>query len=210
MEKKSDNTPDMQDLQEPKVELLFELNKIMIEKRIYPQKLFIVGSDKFLLVYQGMVSHGMNRGDFGVVVPTNLDRGKILDSFSKFELIINEIIEAKILEETSENAPELSDLTDRISLSQKIHLLKKWNLICQETFDILHRLRNVRNVIAHSWHIKNAIYETDQTLETNFNKFKEDLRLAWHRLVNVYDFLRPQNQQLEKVLQQLKKVLASD
>lgn len=202
-------TPDLIDFEEPKQELIFELDKIMMEKRIHPQKMFIVGKKNYLLVYQGIISSGTCCEEFGVITPSRLKRGDILDSFSKIELIVNEIIEAKVLGEDG-GKQEFSDITGKIDLSQKIHLLKSWELICQETFDMLHKTRRIRNVLAHSWHIKNAIYETDKTLETNFPKFQMDIKLIWKRLINVYDFVRSQNKELEKVLTQIKGIIKKD
>jgi uncharacterized protein YutE (UPF0331/DUF86 family) len=204
--KQKHQTPDLMDFEEPKQELIFELNKIMIENKIWPQKIFIVGKKNYLLVYQNIISNGVNQEDFGTINPGHLKRGDILDSFSKIELIVNEIIEAKVLGENGQKQ-EFSDITNKIDLSQKIHLLKSWELIGEKTFSLLHKVRKVRNILAHSWHIKNAIYETDKTLETNFPKFQSDLKLIWKRLINVYDFVKPQNKELKKVLKKIKEVL---
>ena len=199
-------TPDLVEFEEPKEEFIFELRKIMLAEKIWPTKLFIVGKKRYLLVYQNITSEGNNAEDFGAIKPTHLKRGDILDSFSKIELIINEIIEAKILGEGQERQ-KFSELSEKIDLSQKIHLLKSWDLIGQETFELLHKMKMVRNSLAHSWHIKNIIYGKDQTLETNFAKFKDDLKLIWNRLINVYDSVRPQNEELKKVLEEIKKVI---
>lgn len=199
-------TPDLIEFKEPDGNLIKELDKIMFEKKIWPEKLFIVGKKNYLLVYQNITSHGMHVEEFGVIVPKHLKRGDILDSFSKIELIINEIIESIVLGDGGKKK-KFGEITDKIDLSQKIHLLKSWNLISQKTFELLHKLKLVRNVLAHSWHIKNAVYGKDRTLETNFQKFQEDIKLVWIRLINVYDFVKPQNRELKRVLTEIKKIL---
>lgn len=204
--KQKTQTPDLREFKEPDEKLIYELNKLIMEKRIWPEKIFIVGKKKYFLVYQGITSNGMNAEEFGTIIPKHLKRGDILDSFSKIELIINEIFESEVLGKDGKRR-SFSDIVEKIDLSQKVHLLKSWELISQETFYLLHKVRKVRNIIAHSWHIKNAIYEKDKTLETNFKQFQEDLKLIWSRLINVYDFLKPQNKQLENILKQIKKAL---
>ena len=76
---------------------LIELGNILFKERIRPQRLFLVGKKEYIRIYKGLISHGMNMEDYGAVVPRRLDRGEILDSFSKIEFFINEIINAKLL-----------------------------------------------------------------------------------------------------------------
>jgi len=198
-------TPDLIKFKEPSMELMHELSDFMTENRIRPSKLFIVGKTHHLLVYQNIINEGYSREDFGVVIPSRLERGDILDSFSKIELIVNEILEAKVLKEGDSN--RFSHLLEGITFAQKINLLNSWNLISEDTFQILHRLKSVRNVLAHSWHIENAIYGKNKTLKTNFSQFKEDIKKIWSRLINIYDFLKPQNKELKKILKQLKNIV---
>ncbi len=200
-------TSDLVEFEEPRGELIFELRKIMLDHKIWPSKLFIVGKKRYLLVYQNITSEGNHVEDFGAIKPSHLKRGDVLDSFSKIELIVSEIIEAKIVGEGKEKQ-KFSELSEKIDLTQKIHLLKSWKLIGQETFELLHKMKAVRNLLAHSWHIKNVIYGKDKTLETNFLKFQNDLKLIWNRLINVYDSVRPQNKELEKTLTEIKKVIS--
>ena len=197
------------DLGEPKdidEAKLKELIDIMDNHRIRPLKIFIVGKKQWLRVYGGNVSHGFHMEEFGGVIPRKLDRGEILDSFSKIEFMINEIIQAVILKEDfSAKGSWLDSLNNKIDLSQKIRILRdEWELISDETFQMLTKLKNVRNILAHSWDFGNAVYGKDKTLKTNFPQFCKDLKEIWKRLVVVYENLQPQNELMNKLILELK------
>ncbi len=200
------------DLGEPKdinEEKLKELLDLMDKHRIRPLKIFIVGKKQWLRVYGSNISHGFHREEFGEVIPRNLDRGDILDAFTKIEFIINEIIQSVILEkDLSEKGSWLDSINTKIDLSQKIHILREeWNLISDDTFQMLNKLKNVRNVLAHSWDFGNAIYGKDKTLETNFRQFQQDLKEVWKRLIVVYENVQPQDELMDKLIQELNKVI---
>ena len=102
----------------------------------------------------------------------------------------------------------LDSLNVKIDLSQKIHILRdEWKLISDDTFQILSKLKNVRNVLAHSWDFGNAIYGKDKTLEINFPKFQQDLKEIWKRLIVVYENLQPQNELIDNLIAELKKTI---
>ncbi|NCN98984.1 hypothetical protein COU62_02680 [Candidatus Pacearchaeota archaeon CG10_big_fil_rev_8_21_14_0_10_35_219] len=198
------------DIGEPKdidEKKLKELIAIMDNHRIRPLKIFIVGKKQWLRVYGGNISHGLHREEFGEVIPRRLDRGEILDSFTKIEFMTNEIIQAIILKEDfSARGSWLDSLNTKIDFSQKIHILRdEWKLISDDTFQMLNKLKNVRNVLAHSWDFGNAVYGKDKTLETNFPQFCKDLKEVWKRLVVVYENLQPQNELMDKLILELKK-----
>lgn len=199
-------TPETIKFEEPDRNLIGTINKFFNNEGISPGKLFIVGTRRYLLVYEGILSNGWARHDFGYIVPRRLERGRTLDAFSKIELIVNEIIEAKVLNNNG-NKRDFEDLTEKISLAQKLQLLRKWGLISQKTLGKLHKLKNVRNVLAHSWHIKNAVYGKDKTLKNNFPQFQEDIKEIWKKLVNVYNYLKPQNEELKEIIEKMNHLL---
>jgi len=188
---------------------LKKLTDLMDKHSICPLKIFIVGKKQWLRVYGSNISHGMHREDFGNIVPNNFNRGEILDSFTKLEFMINEIIQAVIIKnDFSGRSQWLDSLNTKIDLAQKIHILKdEWQLISDDTFQKMMRLKNVRNVLAHSWDFDNAIYEKDKTLETNFPKFKQDLKEVWKKLIVVYETLQPQNELMDELISSLEKTI---
>jgi hypothetical protein len=200
------------DLEEPKdidETKLKELIELMDTHRIRPLKIFIVGKKQWLRVYGRSISHGLHREEFGEIVPRGLERGDILDSFTKIEFIINEIIQAVILKnDFSDKTQFLDSLNTKIDLAQKLHILKdEWGLIGDDTFQKLMKLKDVRNVLAHSWDFGNAVYGKDKTLETNFGQFKNDIKEVWKRLIVVYELIQPQNELMDNLINELKKVV---
>lgn len=188
---------------------LNELIIFMRENRIHPSKIFIVGKKQWLRVYGRTVNHGFHRDEFGAIIPDRLERGEILDSFAKLEFIINEIIQAVILEnDLSINGLRLESLNSKIDLNQKVRILREeWKIISDDTFQMLIKLKNVRNVLAHSWDFDNAAYGKDKTLETNFSQFQQDLKEVWKRLIVTYENVQPQNELMDKVMEDMKKVI---
>ena len=200
------------DMGEPKDIDEDKLNKLFIfmrENRVQPAKFFIIGKKQWLRVYGGKINHGLHRDEFGAIIPDRLERGEILDSFAKLEFIINEIIQAVILKnDLSINGLRLESLNSKIDLNQKVRILREeWKIISNDTFQMLMKLKNVRNVLAHSWDFDNATYGKDKTLETNFEQFQQDLKEVWKRLIVTYENVQPQNDLMDNVLEDMKQVI---
>lgn len=193
------------DIDEEKLQKVINLIEESIAR---PMKLFIVGKKRWLRVYWGHVNYGSNEKEFGDIVPKNLNRGEILDSFAKIEFIINEIIDTIIFQEKISNKSFLLEsLSNKVDLAQKIHILKNdWGIISQETYEMLHKLKSVRNVLAHSWDFGDAVYGEDQNLETNFPQFQQDIKEVWKRLVVVYEHIQPQNELMDFIISEFEKV----
>ena len=174
IERKPIDSGEPKDIDEEKLKKLINL---METKQIRPLKIFIVGKNQWLRVYGRNISHGVHREEFGIVVPSGFDRGQLLDAFSKLEFIINEIIQAVLLKnDFSVKGSWLDSLNTKIDLAQKLHIIRdEWKLISDETYQMLNKLKNVRNVLAHSWIFEDAIYGKDKTLKTNFDQFKGSL-----------------------------------
>ncbi|MBS3095503.1 hypothetical protein J4231_02385, partial [Candidatus Woesearchaeota archaeon] len=172
---------------------LNELIKFMRENRVRPSKFFVVGKKQWLRVYGRTVSHGFHRDEFEEIVPPRLERGEILDSFAKLEFIINEIIQAVILKnDLTISGLLLESLISKIDLNQKIRILRdEWKIISDDTYQMLMKLKNIRNILAHSWEFDNATYGKNNTLETNFGQFQQDLKEVWKRLIITYENVQP-------------------
>ena len=64
----------------------------------------------------------------------------------------------------------LYELSDYVSWCIRILLNRdclgeEWKIISDDTFQILMKLKNVRNILAHSWDFDNAVYGKNKTLE---------------------------------------------
>ena len=68
-------------------------------------------------------------------------------------------------------------------------------------------IKNIRNILAHSWEFDNATYGKNNTLETNFGQFQQDLKEVWKRLIITYENVQPQNELMDKVLEDMKQVI---
>jgi hypothetical protein len=120
---------------------------------------------EFIWLYYGNCSQEFFSEDYIVrVLP--LDRGKILEWFSKLELVINELIQLQLLGFNSEHAEELDILLGRLNIWSKAGLLKKWNIIDNDLFDKLMKINQVRNKFAHVWDEKEVMYWTQYTKES--------------------------------------------
>lgn len=188
---------------------LNELMGIMEKHKISPSNIFIIGKKRWLRVYEGTINYGYHKEEFGGIVPSRFDRGDIIDSFTKIEFIINEIIQAFIIKnDFSEKSLHLDSLNNKIDLVQKIHILRdEWKIISDDTFQLLNKLKNVRNVLAHNWDFGNAVYGTNKTLKSNFENFKKDLKEVWKRLIVVYENLQPQDELMDDIILRLNNIV---
>ena len=108
----------------------------------------------------------------------------------------------------SVSALRLESLYSKMDLSQKIKILREeWKIISEDTYQMLLKLKNVRNVLAHSWDYADAVYGKDKSIATNYEQFQQDLKEVWKRLIITYENVQPQNKFMDKVLEDLKRVV---
>ena len=175
---------------------------LMRATSISPLKLFIVGKRMLLRIHNGKFEQGENLGIFGMVISNKFDRGEILDFFAKIEFFIDEIICAFLIEwPFSINRLYLKAVYSKIDLNQKIHVLKdEWEIIEEEKFKKLMKLKKARNVLAHSCDYDSVSCGKDGTLKTNFEHFKKDLKFVWERLIVAYNNVQPSDDLIDDVM----------
>lgn len=176
-----------------------ELDRLIHQKGICPEGIFIVFKKGYLLSYKGIISTSYCRYDYDYIKPDSLERGQILDSFSKIEFIINKILQCKLFKDQKETYL-LDNLIDRLNLESKIRILKEWGLVDKYLFNKIMQVKKVRNFTAHSRDIKKIPYGKSHLLETNFTRFQNDLIDVWKGLLVIYNQLEPQNQLIDKTI----------
>lgn len=114
-------------------------------------------------------------------------RGKVLEIFSKFEFIINEMVRAHF---NLRNRVDFDDILLSLDLFIKIKYLTKWQLINKKQKDRIIKLKEVRNSLAHSW-VGSLYYDGKLLNESSFNEFKDDLIDFWKYLLTEYRKYQP-------------------
>ena len=105
--------------------------------------------------------------------------------------MVNELIQAKILELFSEKAYDFDQLLEAIDLSRKLTLLKKWGTISKSEVRKISKISEVRNAFAHLWSEKEVMYGSDNTgkpisISDNIEKFRQDAQEVWETLISKY------------------------
>lgn len=114
-------------------------------------------------------------------------RGKILEIFSKFEFIIDEMVRTHF---KPDNDEDFDDFLISLDLFSKIKYLTKWGLINKEQKNNIIELKEVRNSLAHTW-IGPLRYKQVPLNEASFRKFKDDLVCFWKYLLSEYRKYQP-------------------
>lgn len=181
-----------------------EFKKLLLTHNVSINKFLLIDSHKCILISNDTFDTLTSTEKFGYILPKKISRGDILDTFSKIEFIIDEIIFKYLCKDDFELATKIEPLT-KTNLNTKLNLLyKDWAIIDKETHNLLIKIKKVRNVLAHRWIIHNAVYGEDKTISTNFKEFKKDLVLVWKNLVKTYQKLYDQNKLLEETITNLK------
>jgi len=167
---------------------LQELSSLLIqipgEKR---PRLFLIGEDSFLAVNRwGMISCYSIDKTFSYN-GNNLDRGEILEFFSRLEFMVNQFIAIYIKPTIIE---DFYLLLDYIDFFTKIKLLNKWKLINNKEKNAIIELVQVRNGFAHSF-MENGIFYKGINIHKNFKEFKKDLSEVWIYLSEEYKKYQP-------------------
>ncbi len=181
-----------------------KLSKRLQEKRKDINRLFLADSYGFIRIYKDNISSGETL--YGVVRNIDLDRGEILDVFTKLEFLINEIMQLKLLGFNSEKSFMLDDLLVSADLYSRVKILEEWGIINRKVSNLIMQTKRVRNGFAHSWGNEEVYYKGER-IESNFSKFKDDLEYVWLELLRTYYNLLMKNlrdPELNELVQKIK------
>lgn len=125
------------------------------------------------------------------------DRGRILEGFNKIELLINELFVVVLGGfKDVRNQTIIRALLERMSLADKIALLRAEGVITKDLKHLLWNLKDFRNLVAHELVLRKLTYRNLSVIDDNiegfddkmigFAKIGEDYSLAWGQLIGVY------------------------
>jgi hypothetical protein len=143
----------------------------------------MINPSKCLRLYKGGISRpNMNE----LFKNLELERGKILDITSKFEFVVNEIIQNKIIGYNLERPYLLDTILENIPFSG---LLKELGLFDKDdrSFYKIKKLMDVRNKLAHQWNEVEAEYKKE----------------AWKTFIEIYD--KDQKEKLTRYVYEIDK-----
>ena len=132
----------------------------------------------------------------------NLDRGEVLELFSKIEVLVNALVKQSTIGGELEN-DHFFEILDAVDLFSKVRLLSSWEIINNKEESLIMRLKKVRNEFAHNWGIENIRYRDGYlSNEFIFEKFIEDFAIIWETLslkykVDLDSFLAKLEKQLQ-------------
>jgi len=152
---------------------------------------------------KGQVQHESHEMDFKFLVN---ERGSILNSFTRVEFLMTELIRLMILGYEVEKSEMILDVISAVPINRKITSLKKWKVIDSELAKTLIALFDVRNGFAHKFSIDEITYKNKPMNkyinEGTFEKFRKDLEKSWREMIKSY--IKEQNkidfQEIEAVI----------
>lgn len=178
-----------------KLERLYDIiKKIPKEER---PRLLIISNEQILRCYKGALELHTFIKPHGIVTHIGLNRGQILEIFSKIEFIVNEIIAMHI---NAANNEHIDDLLTNLDLFTKIKLLNQWGIISDSFKEKMICIKEVRNGFAHYWSTGEVRYK-NRPIEINFSIFKKDLIQTWVYLILKHKSTQPKINKLEERLQ---------
>lgn len=182
-------------------EKINELGKLILSGKFPANlRLFLITDTEYLRIYKGKVE--MNHFPFGFVKGLKLDRGNILDFFSKVEFFINEIIQLKLLGFNSDKYGMLDDVLENVDLFSRIKILNDWKIIDDKLKNKFNETKKVRNGFAHLWSESEIEYQGKPIKET-FPKFKSDMEEIWTQLLKIYS-VEQKKIDIDKLLTEIK------
>ena len=117
-------------------------------------------------------------------------RGDILDFFSKLEVLVKEIIQARIfgLFLFSTKADEFEQVLQRAGFYNYLRLLEDWGIISGSLRNKIGKLNKICNQLAHSWDERDVYYDRKAgiRLRDNIVEFREEAKKVWLELIKVH------------------------
>lgn len=169
-------------------------------------RLLMITPTRWLRLYKGEISRSPENLEHELFSNLEeIDRGKILDIFSKIEFLVNEMIQTKVIGYDVDRSYLLDSILENISFSTKLSLLKEWGLFEGYEDRIFYKIKaimNVRNRLAHQWSPTESEYKKRPLIQV-FSDFKKDLKKCWIDLIEIYS--KEQDQKLNKYVYEIDK-----
>ena len=183
---------------------VLELSKAIINAKKFPQnlRLFLITETQFIRLYYGKLNASIWGEGSSYVKSLRLDRGQILDLFSKLEFFINEFILLRILGPNSPKGLLLDDILENVDFFSRIRILNKWNVIDNALLGLLLQTKQVRNGFAHAWDESEVMYKA-KPIRKMFAQFKKDMEQIWKKLLEIYK-IEQAKIDIESIIRQLK------
>lgn len=128
----------------------------------------------------------------GFVEEWELERGKILEAFSRLEFIINEMLKFELLGAPSADTDWskrkfFDEIMNHADFSDRINWLCERMNLRDKLKQKLHNLRRLRNGYAHTWREEEIRYKNKPIkIKSCFKEFKDDFREVWKSLCDIY------------------------
>ena len=164
-----------------------EVLKILNHVENFPEnhRLFLITDKSYIRIYYGIITSSWTAEEFYEIRSLGLDRGEILELFSKLEFIVNELIQLKILGANSNKGKSLDEILEYIDFFSRVRLLKKWRIIDNALFQKVLDVKQVRNGFAHAWGKEEVRYK-GKKIENIFSEFKANMEDIWKNILEIY------------------------
>ena len=192
---------------------LAELFKITQKGKINPGRLWIVGKNNHFRICQGDHDFSIYKEDYSAIKPNSFSRGEILDSFSKIEFFVNELIQGAIFGYTNDAKANAVDyLLDGLDFYRKLKILSGTFGIIDKNSKLYSKIllvKQVRDNLAHLWNIDYVYYKNPEKglLKDNFEEFQNDLKFIWKELIGVYETKVDQDKLIEDTINKINAIL---
>lgn len=154
--------------------------------------LFLVFDKKTTRIAYGEAFDETTTKTHAFVEDLELERGKILEAFSRLEFIINEILKFELLGAPTTDTDWskrkfFDDIMNHADFSSRINWLCGRMNLRGKLKQKLHNLRKLRNGYAHTWREQEIQYKNKPIkINSCFIEFKRDFREVWKSLFDVY------------------------
>lgn len=180
-------------MRKTKLRILFDLLRGSRNKE---PRLLIITDKEILRRHNGKMGLLQFIKPHGAIKDLCLERGEILEIFSKIEFITNEIIINHINPQEVEKFEEVLNYMDFFI---KVKLLNEWGVINNKLKEKIICVKDVRNGFAHVWSEEEVKYK-NKGIEENFVNFKQDLLYIWESLIKLNQDNQPNVDNLIKKL----------
>lgn len=169
------------------LEKFHQLQSLIIDGEERPTDQHILYIDEKLIYYfkDGVIHGESSTKEYYGIRTLKAERGQILELFSKFEFLVNEVIKVHFF--GLGNQSDFDQLLSYVDLSNQIKILKQIGLINRSMQDKITALISVRNQFAHVWKTNEVKFiKVAITEQENFKKFKEHLEKVFDHIIGKY------------------------
>jgi hypothetical protein len=150
-------------------------------------RVFILEPSRIIRCINGHKSIYVREQEYAFINDLTFQRGDILNVFARLEALTFELFHVLFFGLSYTHSERFDDVLEFLSHSERVRLLRRWNVISNNTERKFQEMAKTRNHLAHAWDVNMAPYKKSLLSDPDtFARFQADLIDIFKYMITAY------------------------